>query len=222
MKNTYNRVLCACWGIPNFASVFNPKIHTRMKTKFYFLAAGILSLAFLTSCNQDNKQKEDPSARTLTDLNVSAYDKWVYLSFETGTPVELGVDEKEPEVWDIALHRENVKTNKGAALQSDATSLNALATLPSGTFTPDVTDSIIVDMSQMMQGIIGYQESELNMVLNAWVSHSGMPPVYTVNENVYVVRTKEGKYAKIQFSSYKNAEDKTGYATFSYVYPAFE
>lgn len=183
-----------------------------------------MALLFLVACNKPDHDKENSDAVTLTDVDVSAYDQWVYLSFESGTPLALNVNEEAPAKWDIALHRENVKTNQGAALKSDAVSLSALSELPAGEFVSDVmTDStLVVDISQMMQGILGYQESEINPVLNAWVKRSGMPPAYAVNENVYVVRNKEGRYAKIKFSSYKNAEDKTGFATLSYIYPAFE
>lgn len=193
-----------------------------MKTRF-FSTIFVLSLLFLAACNKPDNEK-DADAVTLTDVDVSAYDQWVYLSFESGAPIALNVNEEAPVEWDIALHRENVKTNQGAALKSDAVSLSALSELPTGEFVSDVmTDStLIVDLSQMMQGILIYQKSEINPVLNAWVKYSGMPPVYTLNDNVYVVRNKEGRYAKIKFSSYKNAEDKTGFATLSYIYPAFE
>ena len=198
-----------------------------MKTLFYLSGTVLLSMMLLASCK--DSEKKDPTTNigntvTLTDVDVSAYDQWVYLSFESRTPVVLGVEEDAPAQWDIALHRENVKTNRGAALVTEATSLAALTELPSGDFVSDVmTDStLIVDMSQMMQGILGYQKSEINLVLNAWVERSGMPPVYTVKNNVYVVRTQEGRYATIKFASYKDAEDKTGFATFSYVFPAFE
>ena len=198
-----------------------------MKTLFYLSGTVLLSMMLLASCK--DSEKKDPTNNigntvTLTDVDVSAYDQWVYLSFESRTPVVLGVEEDAPAQWDIALHRENVKTNRGAALVTEATSLAALTELPSGDFVSDVmTDStLIVDMSQMMQGILGYQKSEINPVLNAWVERSGMPPVYTVKNNVYVVRTQEGRYATIKFASYKDAEDKTGFATFSYVFPAFE
>lgn len=194
-----------------------------MKMNF-FQTSLVMALLFLVACNKPDHDKENSDAVTLTDVDVSAYDQWVYLSFESGTPLTLNVNEETPAEWDIALHRENVKTNQGAALKSDAVSLSALNRLPAGGFVSDVmTDStLVVDISQMMQGVLIYQESEINPVLNAWVKRSGMPPAYAVNENVYVVRNKEGKYAKIKFSSYKNAEDKTGFATLSYIYPAFE
>lgn len=195
-----------------------------MKTLFYLSGTALMLTMLLASCKDPDKKDPESDAVTLTDMDVSAYDRWVYLSFESGTPVALGVDEDAPVQWDIALHRENVKTNKGAALKSESASLAALTELPAGDFISDITtdSTLVVDVSQMMQGVLIYRESEINPVLNAWVKRSGMPPVYTVNDNVYVVRNKEGKYAKIKFTSFKNAEDKTGWATFSYVFPAFE
>lgn len=216
------RILKACLtGLPAKPLGANIKQIIYMKTKF-FPAVLVLSLLLLAACHKPDKEKDD--AITLTDVDVSAYDRWVYLSFASGTPLALNVNEEAPSEWDIALHRENVKTNQGAALKSDAVSLSALTELPAGEFSADVmTDStLVVDISQMMQGVLVYQESDINPVLNAWVKRSGMPPTYTVNENVYVVRNKDGKYAKIKFSSYKNAEDKTGFATLSYIYPTFE
>ena len=190
----------------------------KMKTKIFPAVFVALCLLCLAACNKSN----DTQGNLLTDVDVSAYDQWVYLSFESGVPLTLNVEEAEPAQWDIALHRGDVKTNKGAALKSNATSLSALSELPADEFTPDITDSIAVDMSGMMQGIVIYKESEINPVLSSWVSRSGMPPVYTVSKNVYVVRTQEGKYAKLKFSSFTSSDDKSGFATFSYVYPAFE
>lgn len=190
----------------------------KMKTKIFPAVLVALCLLCLAACNKSN----DTQGNLLTDVDVSAYDQWVYLSFESGVPRALNVEKDEPAQWDIALHRGDVKTNKGAALKSNATSLSALSELPADEFTPDITDSIAVDMSGMMQGIVIYKESEINPVLSSWVSRSGMPPVYTVSKNVYVVRTQEGKYAKLKFSSFTSSDDKSGFATFSYVYPAFE
>ncbi|MCM1168454.1 MAG: HmuY family protein [Bacteroides sp.] len=198
-----------------------------MKTKFYFWGLALLSMTLFASCEKEKDKDKNPPvvnpdviAHTLTNVDVSAYDKWVYISFDSATVTTLGVDEEAPAKWDIAMHRENIKTNQGSALKTTATSLSAITEVPSGEFTADVmTDStLIVDMSQMMEGIIGYQESELNMVLNGWVSRSGMPPVYEVSGNVFVIKGKDGEYTKIKFTSYKNDMDKTGFATFNYEY----
>lgn len=205
-----------------------------MKKILYYLSAALLCMAALASCDKNKGKDTDGNDGTDTvvsnqmkNLDVSAYDKWVYVSLEDGTSVAKGIEEAAPEKWDIAMHRENVKTNEGSAIKTDVTSFDALTAIPEGSvFMPDelTYTEVAVDMSQMMQGIIIYDTTEINMVLEDWVTRSGMPPVYNVQPNVYVVRTKEGKYAKIQFTSYKGGEtgDETGFATFTYAYPVFD
>lgn len=188
-----------------------------MKKILFALAA--VSLLFLTVSCEKNKKDNDLETRRATNLNASTYDQWVYFSFEEGTSATVAYTEAAPEKWDVAFHRENVRTNGGAALKTDFTAFSQVSTLPADGYVSDVKDSIIVDMSQMMQGIVGYAEAEVNPALSNWVTRAGMPPVYTVGENVYIVRTKENKYAEIKFTSYYNDMDKSGYVSFDYIYP---
>ena len=187
--------------------------------KFFLFSLITARLAFVAvSCNKPDKT-EEADIRRATNLDASAYDQWVYFSFEDGKATTLSYTEAEPEKWDVAFHRENVRTNGGAALKTDFTALAQVVAIPAEGFVADVQDSIIVDMSQMMQGVIGYAEAEVNPALNEWVTRDGMPPVYTVCENVYIVRTRENTYAAIKFTSYKNDVDKTGFVSFDYQYP---
>lgn len=205
-----------------------------MKKILYYLSAALLCMAALASCDKNKGKDTDGNdgtdtvvSKQMKNLDVSAYDKWVYVSLEDGTSVAKGIEEAAPEKWDIAMHRENVKTNEGSAIMTGETSFDALTAIPEGSvFMPDelTYTEVVIDNSQMMQEIIIYDTTEINMVLEDWVTRSGMPPVYSVQPNVYVVRTKEGKYAKIQFTSYKGGEtgDETGFATFTYAYPVFD
>ena len=188
--------------------------------KFFLFSLVAASLAFVAvSCNKPEPDSKATDIRRATNLDASAYDQWVYFSFEDGKATTLSYTEAEPEKWDVAFHRENVRTNGGAALKTDFTALAQVVAIPAEGFVADVQDSIIVDMSQMMQGVIGYAEAEVNPALNEWVTRDGMPPVYTVRENVYIVRTRENTYAAIKFTSYKNDVDKTGFVSFDYQYP---
>ena len=192
----------------------NLKTRNKMKKILYYAGAALLGMAILASCDKNKgKDKDDDGTDTVVskqmkNLDVSAYDKWVYVSFEDGASVAKGIEEAAPEKWDIAM-------------------FDALTAIPEGSvFMPDelTYTEVAVDMSQMMQEIIIYDTTEINMVLEDWVTRSGMPPVYSVQPNVYVVRTKDGKYAKIQFTSYKGGEtgDESGFATFTYAYPVFD
>lgn len=194
-----------------------------MKHLLYYLSMAFSVLLFATSCDKDKKKDNttDSTAKVISNLDASAYDKWVYFSFETGISEIRSYKESAPGKWDVAFHRENVKTNDGSAMKTDKTGLDALTEVPVGEYVKDemTTDKVIVDMSQMMQGKIGYDTTAINMAVNGWVTRSGMPPVYTVGDNVYVFRTKDGKHAKLKFTSYKNDSDKTGFVSFTYVYP---
>ncbi|MDE6694294.1 MAG: HmuY family protein [Bacteroidales bacterium] len=186
--------------------------------KFLLFSLISVSLALLAvSCKEP--EPKDTEIRRVANLDASAYDRWVYFSFADGKATARAYTEAAPEKWEVAFHRENVRTNGGAALKTDFTALAQVVAIPAEGFVADVKDSIIVDMSQMMQGVIGYAEAEVNPALNEWVTRDGMPPVYTVRENVYIVRTRENTYAAIKFTSYKNDVDKTGYVSFDYKYP---
>ncbi len=69
----------------------------------------------------------------------------------------------------------------------------------------DTDGSVMADMSNMMNGFVGYQSVKLNKELGGWVTAtptSTMPPyTYTLNDNVFVVKVN-GKVWKMQFNAY--------------------
>lgn len=125
--------------------------------------------------------------------------------------------------WDIAFHKYDIRTNGGAAVKTSSASLTGLTIIPVDGFVEDVDGDVIADMSQMMKGYVGYQNCKLNKVLCGWVTAiptGTMPPyTYELNSNVFVVKTKAGKYAKIKFTDTTNEKNKAVYAAFSYEYP---
>lgn len=159
-------------------------------------------------------------------LNCTQYDRWMYVNFHNTTVDSVTISDNmtEPADWDIALHRYDVKTNGGAVMKTAFTELSDLIAsgrMPSGDFTEDnQNDSVTVDLSQMMSGIVGYHHTNVNRVLR-WVEldMSTMPPGYNVSNNVFVIRLKDGTYAAVRLISYRNNASTTGYMTFDYVYP---
>ena len=110
-----------------------------MKKILYYLSAALLCMAALASCDKNKGKDTDGNdgtdtvvSKQMKNLDVSAYDKWVYVSLEDGTSVAKGIEEAAPEKWDIAMHRENVKTNEGSAIKTDVTSFDALTAIPEG------------------------------------------------------------------------------------------
>ena len=127
----------------------------------------------------------------------------------------------------IAIHRYDIKTNEGAAYKTTYTSIDefkATGKLPKAEdFVEDewTTDKIAIDMSGMMDGNIIYTESYRNAVLSSWldVNTATMPPVYTMSNQVFLIRLKDNTYAAIRFTNYMNARGIKGYIDFDFSYP---
>ena len=143
-----------------------------------------------------------------------------------GVLIKVGLEQKEPEEWDIAVHRYDVKTNAGAVLETGFTGFSALRNadaMPEGAYVEDVwtTAKIAIDMSGMMDGNIVYMESYYNEELSKWlnVDKSNMPPTYTLSNKVYMVKLKDGTYAAVRLTNYMNASGVKGFMTIDYIYP---
>lgn len=137
-----------------------------------------------------------------------------------------GIDETSFD-WDIALHRYDVKTNDGSALDTKETDITKVTAVPASGYVADVrTDSLMLNTNGMMQTPpkIGYTPSNWNEVLNKGIEFSSvpMPPLptnWTMSNMVYVIKLKSGEYAKIKFTDYSNDSDVKGHISFEYVYP---
>lgn len=159
-------------------------------------------------------------------LNVSSYAIWTYIDFHTQTidTANILLNQPPPANWDIAIHRNDVKTNGGSAMETtydDFSQLWHAGKIPEGEFQPDQpNDSIVTDMSDMMNGNIGYTPSPVNRVID-WVTYdfNTIPPVYTYKHNVYLVRLKDDTYLALKLESYANDQGVKGYITIKYVYP---
>ena len=137
-----------------------------------------------------------------------------------------GVDGDETSFdWDIAFHRYDIKTNGGAAVMLQTTDLESVtsASVTGESFTSDVDGEVMVDMSGMMSGFVGYQPTKINEVLAKWVTATptgSMPPYsYEINGKVFVVKTASGEYAKLRFTDMSDATGKNEAATFDYEFP---
>lgn len=133
--------------------------------------------------------------------------------------IEKGTVDETSFIWDIAIHRSDVKTNNGAVVTTTFNDIASAIDIPADGYTEDVvSNEIAIDMTNMMTGRIGYATDHINNILNSWISRSGMPPVYTLSEKVYVLKTSAGKYVKIQFTDYTNDSNETGHISFKYMY----
>lgn len=134
----------------------------------------------------------------------------------------------EPSQWSIAIHRNNVRTNGGAVLETNYTSMSQLPTSSAQfaglTFKPDewTTNVVWEDQSQMANLLIGCQGINVNKTLSSWlkIEIPPMPPAFKHNNHVFVVKLKNGKFVALQLQNYINPTNGTKCVlTINYKYP---
>ena len=54
---------------------------------------------------------------------------------------------------------------------------------------------------------------------SGWATFTPPTGPWVYNNNVFIIRTADGQYAKLIMKSFLNDEDKSGNITFEYVYP---
>lgn len=135
--------------------------------------------------------------------------------------------QEEPAEWSIAVHRNNVRTNGGAVYETSSTDLNQFAPsqqeLASYEYTADEwsENAVWVDQAQMLNSLIGCQGIAINAVLSGWLQLNipPMPPAFTHNNHVFVLRLSDGSYAALQLANYLSPSGTKCCLTINYKYP---
>lgn len=136
-------------------------------------------------------------------------------------------EQTAPEDWTIAIHRNNVRTNGGAVLETTYTSMDQLPESSEAfrnmTFKEDQwTENEVWDsQEQMLLGYVPSQGIAINRVLSSWLSMEipPMPPSFSMNNHVFVLRLKDGSYAALQLENYLAPNGTKCYLTINYKYP---
>lgn len=133
----------------------------------------------------------------------------------------------EPEHWSIAVHRQEVRTNGGEVLKTSYTSMDQLPETSEEfhnmEFTPDEWSErdVWTDNSRMLTQLIGCQGIKINKVLSSWITVHipPIPPSYTSDSHVFIIRFPNGKYAAVQLQDYVNDQGVRCWLTINYRYP---
>ncbi len=193
-----------------------------MKSKWILL---IPILSVLTGCSKDDPEEPAPALEVKTaKIDARSYSDWVYFSFEKGTVVEVDKANFNKSLdWDIAFHRNDVRLNCGAsgqgaggAVKMQAKSLAEVSTAPASGYVVDATKSIMVKFTLPVPL---FEDQPANAGIE-WlnVDTSNPPPVYTLYDNVYVIKTAAGKYAKVKFANYLSDKNETMVVSLDYAY----
>lgn len=135
--------------------------------------------------------------------------------------------QSDPENWTIAVHRNNVRTNGCGVCETSYTSIAELPTdfkwLEQLDYTEDSwnqTDVWVVK-DRMLSGIIGNQGIYINNTLSDWLNMviPPMPPTFSINNHVFILKLNNGKFAALQLADYMSATGKKCCLTINYKYP---
>ena len=198
------------------------------------IIAGAASMGLLSACNgildgiydePDNENNTGFENEGEIFIDATSYTQWVYIDFSEQSIVTLGYDEDAPQNWDIAVHRYDVKTNGAKVVETNYSDFDQAitATIDEADLVSDIwtTNQIVIDMSTMMDGYLGYTESYYNPELSKWlnVDTSTMPPIYTPSGKVYIVYLPDGTRAGVKLLNFMNDMQVKGYMTIQYMYP---
>jgi hypothetical protein len=173
------------------------------------------------SSTNSNPDENSGNSKEVT-IDASAWDTWTYYSFSQGKEVVIS-DFSTSMDWDIGFHRSDVRLNGGASGPGNAGSIDlgiigfdTLSQAPmSGYIENDSID--IIEVFIMPPNLVTVPG---DTVMPSWiiVDTSNPPPVYTVTNNIFAVKTADGKYAKVWLKSFHNENAESGHVTMEYVY----
>lgn len=191
---------------------------------FWMIALTALPLSTMfVSCGDDDEKKEDTNAQTLT-VDATDYAQWVYVNLKDGktqtVTMEGSDDESKVTIdWQIAIHRyTEIKTNGGSVVQTDMTDMSKVTEIPTSGYTADETGQQVLIKFIMPPTEDCYVTTHYNTLMK-WTEGSAMAGTLATTNKVFVLKCKDGTYAKLQFNDFANADNVKGHVTFSYEYP---
>ena len=128
--------------------------------------------------------------------------------------------------WDLAFMRNHIRTNsgtsgggKGGVYDAGVVGLESVTEALETGYVVDVNnvEHTIMDFTQEPPVVI--IDINASAVLETWGAFdtSTSPPPFNVSNKIFVVKTADGKFAKIHVKAYSNSEG-TGHITFEYKY----
>lgn len=190
----------------------------------------IVALLGFQSCSKDDDDDNKPKSKLKggeIEINSSAWGKWIYVSLESGKKVgESKAEEKRDGLdWDMAFCRSDVRLNCGTSGTGKAgvivadgkfkkSGWEAVTEAPKDGYAVDeIYDKFMVSMQPYKEA----QVSTATTMKNKWVIMKTMGN-YTILDQIFIIKTANGKYGKIWFKQYVNSEGKGGHITLKYAY----
>jgi len=200
-------------------SIFKKEVEM-FKRMSIFLTFVVFS--FFLGCKREAPAPEEPTLEVIEFMvDASSYESWAYFSFEKGDTVRPSDPENSLD-WDLKFQRYRIGTNSGTSGPGEGGAVN-VGKVDFDSYDEAPESGYVEDTIMTFTGHEGEYERSCNPVLLGWYEMAGgMPPTFYPTDTVYVVKTADGKYAKVMFLDYYyyDAEGNrhSGYISFKYVY----
>lgn len=183
-----------------------------------------------TSAATDNNNSTDkadatykPTTPQLTEVGtqligphiytVDARSKEVWMYFDFSRASVVAVQDPKTDDWDLAFRRHAIRSNGGA---TNAAGQAALLSLSGQNF--EAVKQVPADADFKPDARTTQRPFAFNPVLDRWYNYSYLSNVLVPKPFVYLLRTQDGKYAKLRILSYYCDGNISGCITFEYVY----
>ena len=188
-----------------------------MKTSVYLL---IIVTGLLITCKKEDT-KPVIQSRTF-EINATGSTTWAYFSFAEDDTVTV-TDPLNSDEWDLAFQRYRIKTNGGESGSGQGCAANSYLKGQKGFDALKIiadTTSFVQDDSITIAVQQGYMTYVVNPELYQWftMEMATQGTQIVPSDTIYIIKTHDGKYAKVWFKSYYSATNVSGYITFQYAY----
>ena len=180
---------------------------------------------FLDSASMKEKQTGGPSrnfggAQSVAGINPNLLptstividatneDQWTYFDFSRAK--QVNIHDTSSLEWDLAFRRGKIITNGGATNKFGKAGLIDLGEVSFDAVENVPLKDFVADTSTRTQ--------TENPLLVQWYKYNYITHKLTARKNVYVMRTSDGKFAKLQFLSFYCADKQPGCIQMKYAY----
>ena len=144
-------------------------------------------------------------------VDARSKEMWMYFDFSRGSVVT--VDNPKTGEWDLSIRRHVIRTNGGATNPNGQAALLALEGQEFSAVSRVPDEAAFVSDVRDKKRLHPY-----NAVVDKWYKYSYTTNVLLPKPIVYLVRTQDGKYAKMRIVSYYCKGNISGCVTIEYVY----
>ena len=157
---------------------------------------------------EPNDVGENLTGEITYTINAFSLKDWIYFDFSKGAVVSIS--DRTSSDWDMGFRRAKIISNSGASNPSGKGGIAAIenAELESVSEAPE--SGYMIDISK------NALETE-NPVIDRWYLYNYMTHELKPKKNIYIIRTADGKYVKIQIMKFY-CEGLAGCYTIKYVY----